>query len=230
MPPQENEIVLEAWHVRLWYRYRDGWSNRHMRFSAAMGLVAFALSVIASFWAIAYATARASNSVTDIILSNIPIFDVDGIMVAGTLLLIMVILLLFLNKPQRVPFGLFTLALFFFIRSAFTVATHVAAYPIPSGNTPDLNSAMGKFVFGFGGDLFFSAHTAVPFLMALLFWQNPKLRYLFLLWSVFFGVVVLLGHLHYTIDVFAAYFITYGIYELAVRFFPRTYAYWLAAE
>ena len=227
---QGDEVIIEAWHVRVWQRYRESWLDKQIRFSTGVGLIAFALSVAVSLSAIAYATARASNSVTDIILSNVPIFDVDGIMVAGTLLLIIVITLLLLHHPKRLPFGLDTLALFFFIRSAFTVATHVAAYPIPVANTPDLNTAVGKFVFGFGGDLFFSAHTAVPFLMALLFWENLKLRYLFLLWSVFFGVVVLLGHLHYTIDVFAAYFITYGIYKLAVQFFPQAYAYWFAAE
>jgi hypothetical protein len=32
---------------------------------------------------------------------------------------------------------------------------------------------------------------------------------------------VLLGHLHYTIDVAAAYFITYGIYDIALYWLPR---------
>ena len=46
------------------------------------------------------------------------------------------------------------------------------------------------------------------------------LRYLFLAWSVFFGIVVLLGHLHYTIDVLSAFFITYGIVDIAKWLFP----------
>jgi len=45
--------------------------------------------------------------------------------------------------------------------------------------------------------------------------------YFFIAASIFFGVVVLLGHLHYSIDVLAAFFITYSIYRLAVLFFPR---------
>ncbi len=37
------------------------------------------------------------------------------------------------------------------------------------------------------------------------------MRYLFIFSAVFFGMVVLLGHLHYSIDVMAAFFITYTI-------------------
>ncbi|MCL5009147.1 MAG: hypothetical protein M1400_02270, partial [Patescibacteria group bacterium] len=46
------------------------------------------------------------------------------------------------------------------------------------------------------------------------------LRYVFLAASVVFGAAVLLGHLHYSIDVFSAFFITYGIYRIAVKIFP----------
>jgi hypothetical protein len=190
--------------------------------------IAFIASVVTSFFAIAYATHSASNSVTDIVLSNTPIIDVDGIMTVATVALIAAIILLFIQRPQRIPFGLYSLALFFFIRSGFTVVTHIASYPLPPGSS-DFSTTIGQFLFGFGGDLFFSAHTAVPFLMALLLWRHRMLRYLFLAWSVFFGVVVLLGHLHYTIDVLSAFFITYGIVDIAKWLLPTPYA-WFVAE
>ena len=38
------------------------------------------------------------------------------------------------------------------------------------------------------------------------------------------AAIVLLGHYHYSIDVFAAFFITYGIYHIALSLFPRAYA------
>lgn len=217
-------IVSEVWHVRVWTRYRESWTDRNFRVSAPAGLGLFFISVVTSFYAIAYATERASNSVTDIILSNTPAYDVDRIMVVGTLLLIGVITFLLLNHPRRLPFGLLVLALFFFIRSAFTIATHIASFPIPEQNVANFSYDIGRFLFGFGGDLFFSAHTAVPFLMALMLWPNRALRYLFLAWSAFFGAVVLLGHLHYTIDVLAACFITYGIFHLALWLFPTEWA------
>ncbi len=38
---------------------------------------------------------------------------------------------------------------------------------------------------------------------------------MFLDFSIVFAVVVLLGHLHYSIDVASAYFITFSIFSLA---------------
>ncbi|MEI8091030.1 MAG: phosphatase PAP2-related protein [bacterium] len=63
----------------------------------------------------------------------------------------------------------------------------------------------------FGADLFFSGHTGLPFLFALIFWNNKWMRYLFVLTAIYFGAIVLLGHLHYSIDVLSAFFITYTI-------------------
>jgi hypothetical protein len=73
----------------------------------------------------------------------------------------------------------------------------------------------------FGADLFFSAHTGMPFLGALAFWKEKEIRYFSLFGSLFFAVVVLLGHLHYSIDVASAFFITYGIFHIAQYFFPK---------
>jgi membrane-associated phospholipid phosphatase len=71
----------------------------------------------------------------------------------------------------------------------------------------------------FGGDLFFSGHTGLPFLMALIFWNHPRLRYTFIAASLIFGTSAILGHYHYSIDVFAAYFITYSIFHIARTMF-----------
>jgi membrane-associated phospholipid phosphatase len=76
----------------------------------------------------------------------------------------------------------------------------------------------------FQGNFFYSGHTAFPFLLALIFWDNKYLRYLFLILTVFFGVSVLLAHVHYSIDVFAAPFIVYGMYVITAKLFPRDYA------
>jgi len=78
-------------------------------------------------------------------------------------------------------------------------------------------------MFFTGDDLFFSGHVGLTYLMALLLWDTPRLRYIYLAISIMFAAVVLLGHLHYSIDVFAAYFITYSIYILSTRLFKRDY-------
>lgn len=181
-----------------------------------LGAFLFVLSCIVNFYASSYATREVSKSVTDIVLSNTRIYDVGGIFVYGALLLIGFIVVICLFKLKRAPFVLLSLSVFIFVRSFFISLTHIG--PFPDRVALDLGSVTSKFIFG--GDLFFSGHTGIPFLMALVFWHEKPLRYIFLAWSIFFGVIALLGHIHYSIDVLSAFFITYTIYHLASFFFP----------
>lgn len=181
----------------------------------------FLASVVASFYAINYANDVASNYVTDIFLSNTPALGVDGLFGYGTILLIAFIALLLFSHPKRIPFSLFAMGTFFFIRSAFTSLTHLGPFPTlpPNG---DWGTLLSHFLFG--SDYFFSGHVGICFLFALVFWRDTVLRYLFIAWSVYMSVIVLLGHYHYSIDVASAYFITYTIYVLCEKFFPTSLA------
>ena len=185
----------------------------------AFGTVLLVISLIFNQYAIDFATEHASNSVTDLILSNIPIFDVDAIFVYGTAVAVVYGIALCLLDPKGVPFMLKTGALFFVIRSAFLSLTHLAPF------VPHITTSFGTAINHafFGDDLFFSGHTGLPFLAALAFWDWPLQRYIFLGMSIFFAVIVLLGHYHYSIDVASAFFITYGIYDIAKWAFPRDY-------
>ena len=137
--------------------------------------------------------------------------------------------------PKRIPFTLKTIALFVIIRSIFITLTHIGPFPdhtaIDSFFAPSalqsVSSANNFFIFSAGGDLFFSGHTGLPFLLALAFWHEKPFRYFCLLSSVFFGVVVLMGHLHYSIDVMSAFFITYSIYHIAEKWFRKDRAMFL---
>jgi len=183
-------------------------------------ILAFLLFVCAgfiNFYAGTYATREVSSPVTDIILSNTRVYNVEGIFIYGADALIIFIALLSFSRPKRLPFVLFSLSTFIFIRSGFISLTHIA--PFPDNVAINLGEITSRFTFG--GDLFFSGHAGIPFLMALLFWRNKLLRLIFLFWSIFFGIIVLLGHIHYSIDVASAYFITYSIYHIACYFFPR---------
>lgn len=198
-------------------RYRISSADPAFRFSAVIAIVAFSLSAYINYYAGTYATEQASNYVTDIILSNTPVFNVDDIFVYGSLVLSAFIVLLLIIHPKRIPFTLLSLALFVFTRSIFISLTHLG--PFPYHAVLDLGSITDKFIFG--GDLFFSGHTGIPFLMALIFWKDRTLRYIFIIWSVGFGITALLGHLHYTIDVLSAFYITYTIFHISEILFKK---------
>ncbi len=155
----------------------------------------------------------------DIILDHIPVINVDLVFFWGIVVFIALVVALGLKRPARIPFLLESAALFIGIRAFFVVLTHVSA-PIDRSAVP-LETFFQRLIAGSGNDLFFSGHTGFPFLMALLFWREAYLRNVFLSMSLTYGTVVLLGHLHYSIDVFSAFFITYGILHIARFLFPE---------
>src|SRR3989344_2291731 len=208
-------------------RYRESWFDRHFRFSTPIAVIAFVGALFVTFWALHQTTNKASNSVTDIILSNIPVFEVDGFFVYGTFLVVAITVVMLLLHPKRIPFALHAVTLFILIRSAFTLMTYLG--PPEVAYVSDFGAAITNSFFG--ADQFFSAHTGMPFLGALAFWGiSRRLTWFYLLCSVSFAAIVLLGHIHYTIDVFSAFFITYGIYHIALWLFPRERALFIKAS
>ena len=117
---------------------------------------------------------------------------------------------LFLIFPDRILFAITSVSLLFVTRSIFIVLTHLGP---PEGTNPIFSERT------FAGDLFFSGHVALPFMFALIYWDKVYLRYLFLGLTVMCGVTTLMGRYHYSIDVFAAPFITYGVFKLTQKFF-----------
>lgn len=211
-------VPWRDWHLTVWRRYKLTWFDRHFRLSAPAAIILFALSVVANYYAGAYATERASNSVTDLILSNIPVIDVDWYFVYGAISLIVLVAIILIIHPRRIPFALHAMALFYFTRAVFVTLTHLGPFPMQA--PLDFQSQLILHAFG-GGDEFFSGHTGAPFMLALIFWHERPWRWFFLACSTFFGIIVLLGHYHYSIDVLSAFFITYSIYHLALWLFPK---------
>lgn len=66
-------------------------------------------------------------------------------------------------------------------------------------------------------DLFFSGHTATLFILYLVS-ENKMMKIVFLISTIAVAISVLLQHVHYSIDVFAAVFFTYACYKLVLKF------------
>jgi len=191
--------------------------NKEFLLSCVYGFLILLASLVTNFYAGMYAIEKASNPVTDIILSNVPLFDIDGIFNYGSVAMIIFIIIVCLFHPKKIPFALKSIGLFYLIRSIFMTLTHLG--PFPTRMVVDPASYFNYF--NFGADLFFSGHTGLPFLVALIFWEKKWLRITFLCMSIIFAVVVLLAHLHYSIDVLAAFFITYSIFVIAKKVFEK---------
>ena len=198
--------------------YKKLFKNKDFLLSLAIGLMLLCASMVVGVYAGQYATESASSPVTDIVLNNIPVFDLDGVLFYGPFVFWAYVAFLGIKKPRRLPFIFKSVAVFVLVRSVFISLTHIGPFPDQEAM---LNPQTFLEKFMFGGDLFFSGHTGLPFLMALIFHKNKKLFVFFTLIAIFFGIVVLLAHLHYSIDVLAAFFITYTIYHIASYLFKK---------
>ena len=185
--------------------------------ACGVSLAILTVGVILNFYSGTYATEIAGNFVPDIVLSNTPAFEVDGLFVVGTFVLVIFTVALLLAHLRWLPFTAAALGVFYMLRALFVSLTHIG--PFPDRVALDWGEIVTKFIGG--NDLFFSGHNGAPFLLALIFWRIPILRNIFLAWSAFFAAIVLLGHLHYSIYVLAAYFITYTIFHIGELFFKK---------
>ena len=120
-----------------------------------------------------------------------------------------------LYYPRRMPFLLFTLAVYLAIRAAFVFLSPIGA---PAGmlDMSKLDYIFSKIMgaWTFNNEFVFSGHTGIPFLF-FLFFETRGLKTLMFAGSLAMAVCVLLSHNHYTVDVLSAYFVTYAIYKLS---------------
>ena len=98
-------------------RYRGVWRNKDYRINLAIAVAALLVAWTVNYLSIQFATEHTSNSVTDIVLSNIPVFEVDGLFVYGTFVFAFFSVVVILAHPKRIPFALKAAALFWIIRS-----------------------------------------------------------------------------------------------------------------
>ncbi|MEK9180440.1 MAG: phosphatase PAP2-related protein [Patescibacteria group bacterium] len=194
--------------------------------SLYMGLLLLILAFIVQISAGRYSARSAASApfVGDLFLDNLPVISLDILIVEASLAFWAIILSLLVMRPRYLLFGLKVIALFIIFRAFFISLTHIGIYPERAVIGDGWGPAEGLYgLFTFQGNFFFSGHTGLPVLMFLIFTKDVFWRKFFFAAAFVFGASVLLAHVHYSIDVFAAPFITYGIFRIAARLFPRDY-------
>jgi hypothetical protein len=208
------------------FKEHKGFWTAERKQSLFVGILLLALSIIIQIVFGRYSSVRAAGAdgVSDIFLDNLPVVNLDFIIVGGAILLWTYAWVLFIIHPRHLLFSIKAIALYIISRAFFVSLTHIGIYP-ENFSPSVLNRGYGLYhLVTFQGNFFYSGHTGFPFLLALIFWENVFLRRLFIFLSIFFGASVLLAHVHYSIDVFAAPFIVYGMFVIAKKAFPRDYA------
>lgn len=161
-------------------------------------------------------TSSIHSSVGDILFSIIPSIDLSYLYFGGIWIIALLGIIYGIYKePLKIPLALTALSIFFIIRGICISSTHIG---IPPDHIIPNIQGLGILQF-FRNDLFFSGHTGIPFLIALLVWKDVFWRNIFLLASVIMALTVISMRIHYTIDIIGAYFITYGIFHISEKLY-----------
>jgi hypothetical protein len=165
-----------------------------------------------------YTNSAPVTSVNDIVLDSIPHVNLSFLFIWGYFL---VIFMLFfypaMYEVKEFHIVLSQVSLLILIRSFFISLTHL-------GLPADAILPIGPQIWGliiFKNDLFFSGHTALPFLGFLIFRKQKIISTFFLIMTIVLASTVLLMHVHYSIDVFAALFITAESYRIGNFIFNK---------
>ena len=199
-----------------------GFFTKERRRSLWEGLFIFALALIFQFYASAYVNRVSSNSVSDFFLNILPVINLNWFIIEGAFIAIFFSMALILAKPKYLIFTIKAVAIFIATRAIFIAATHIGIYP---GQVNPDAAFFDKLYTGLGleAGFFFSGHTGLPLLMGVIFWDEKLWRYVYMILAALFGIAVLFAHVHYTIDVLAAPYMTYGTFKIAQYFFAEDY-------
>jgi membrane-associated phospholipid phosphatase len=157
-----------------------------------------------------FVEAREGFSFSDPILNLIKPVDLTWLIFAAIYLSLFGGILILIRNPVKLIFAIQVYTVLILVRMT-------AMYTVPF-NPPDAMIALNDpFVqlFGTGQvltkDLFFSGHTATLFMLFLVIDKKPY-KQIFLILTVIVAASVIIQHVHYFIDVFAAPFFTCGSY------------------
>lgn len=203
----------------MWQKHKFYWLQKSFVYSVLTGVIFLIAAIFVNQYANSYTAIHASNYVTDIFLDNLPVVDVHLIFSEGAIIFLLILAAVLFYEPKYIPFTLKSIAVFILVRSFSMILTHLA----PPFNEIYIDPADYIARLSSGNDLFFSGHTGLPFLLAFIFWNQKRWRYFFFFSSAVGGLAVILGHLHYSIDVFSALFISFGIFHICRNLFPKDF-------
>lgn len=159
---------------------------------------------------------RNGISLNDILLSGIPAFNLSLPLFIIIWSMIFYMLFRCIQNPQILIVFLWSYILLSIVRMIT-----ISLLPLePPAGLIVLNDPLTNFFYGqkfITKDLFFSGHMSSQFLIFLCL-KNKNEKIVALASTLITGIIVLIQHVHYTIDVIAVPFFCTGIYYLALKF------------
>jgi hypothetical protein len=196
--------------------WKEAWSLRWFRISLLVTLIALFTVMQIIIRVMDYMETQPGSVLEDPILALLPPTDMTWPLTA--LIYSNIFLLLWGNWkfPKDLLISLQAYSLMILAR---TVTLFTFPLEAPDGIIPLVDPLVqwkSEYSLVHTKDLFFSGHTATVFL-CFLTTVSSKLRIWFLIATFLVGFFVLLQHVHYTIDVVAAPFVSYMCYKMVLN-------------
>ncbi|MBE0538966.1 MAG: phosphatase PAP2 family protein [Ignavibacterium sp.] len=176
-------------------------------------LLVIVLTSLANF--LKFVEARSGVVLPDPILTLFNPIDLTWLIFLLIYLSLIVAIAMLSKNPEQLLFAVQLYTLMVAVRI-------IAMYLLPLDPPTTMIILNDPFVEFFGTgqtltkDLFFSGHTATLFILFLVS-EKKVFKSLFLISTIAVAIAVLLQHVHYTIDVFAAVFFTYACYKIVLK-------------
>lgn len=190
--------------------------NKSYQKSLAIGILLVIIAIVINQVMLSYTDQRDGVQIPDPIIDNLPTYNLFFIRTLIPVLTLFLLIYLCYKSPKKIPFMAKSIGLMYIVRYFFMFLLSLKSHP-EKVYLGEINFFSSLIPYN-GNDLFFSGHVALPFISALLFWQNKKVRNSFLILTFFAGIVTLLSKTHYSIDVFAAIPITYAVYKFSEKY------------
>jgi hypothetical protein len=191
-------------------------SNKKSRLELLLTMVVLGVILISFSKFLLFIEQREGAALSDPILNAFSPVDFTWITFAIIYLSLIIALVELIKNPSKLVMALQCYGLMVVFRS---IAMYLTPFDAPATMLP-LNDPFVQ-LFGQGNilekDLFFSGHTATLFLLFLLI-DKRVLKIVFLIFTFLVGTFVILQHIHYSIDVFAAPFFAYTSYRVVLFF------------
>ncbi|MBP6386096.1 MAG: hypothetical protein KA313_08340 [Pseudarcicella sp.] len=209
--PINNSTSLQSWS--------KAWQNNQFRWKFIGTLILFSIIAFNAPTYLGYIQTRKGVVLNDFILESLPALDVSNYIFVILYSLVVYFLSRTLCNAQL--FLLFSMT--FVIETYFRMLT-IYLFPLepPLGLIELSDPFAAIFIYGKKGaithDLFFSGHTATM-LIVCLFMKGKIQRFIAYLAALIVIVLLLIQHIHYTIDILGAFFFTFLAYFLAKRIY-----------
>jgi membrane-associated phospholipid phosphatase len=195
-------------------KWANSWQNKSFRILLIGGIGGLLAMVpfITGFFE--YLEQRDGYQLNDFVLTSFNAYNVS----VPTFLIIWSMIGFTLFRSIQYPETLLLVVWSYFLMLVGRTLTLLLVPLDPPAGLIELKDPLSTLYYGskfMTKDLFFSGHTATLFIMGLSM-KHTTDRWILIISSVLIGILVLVQHVHYTIDVIAAFIFGYLFYRIAL--------------